>query len=722
MAENLYITATEARSGKSAISLGIMEMLARKIDRVGFFRPIINVAPDSNKRDHDINLIASRFNLEIPYEKMYGYTAAEISNLISRGKEAEVIEGILNKYDSLKKLCNFVLCEGTDFVSSSAAFEVDINAEISKNLGSLVLLVANAHQKNMDETVRSIQLAVESLDVKGCYPVATIVNRIAPEGREALSRHLKDKQLDKNQLVYVIPNEKCLGNPTVGEIAAILGAEVLWGDKELNRHVDSFVIAAMQLRDFLPRIERDALIITPGDRDDVIIGCLAAASSSDMNTIAGLLLTGGLKPEETIWTVAKGLPQVVPILSVSEDTFHTATRVDKIHAVISPDDHRKITQALALFERHVDEEELGEKIITTRSTTVTPKMFEYGLVQKARLQKQHIVLPEGEEERILKAAEVLLHREVAEITLLGSDQKIRESIFQLGLDLERANIINPVQSDRFDDYAQTYFELRKHKGITPDNARDVMSDVNFFGTMMIYRGDADGMVSGSVHSTAATVRPPFEIVKAKPGFSIVSSVFFMCLADRVLVYGDCAVNPNPDAGQLAEIALSSAHTAKTFGIDPIVAMLSYSTGESGKGEDVERVREATKIAQEKAKEYFPGLKIEGPIQYDAAVDPSVAKTKMPGSEVAGRATVFIFPDLNTGNNTYKAVQRSAGAVAIGPVLQGLKCPVNDLSRGCTVTDIINTVAITAIQAQSEKQSQCTSKKQKPEFRSQKAEK
>jgi phosphate acetyltransferase len=329
-------------------------------------------------------------------------------------------------------------------------------------------------------------------------------------------------------------------------------------------------------------------------------------------------------------------------------------------------------------------------------------MFEYELVQKARTQKKHIVLPEGNEERILRATEILLRREVADITLLGNEQAIREKASELCLHIENATIIDPVKSDSFDEYVETYFELRKHKGITPESARDVMSDVNFFGTMMIYKGCADGMVSGAVHSTAETIRPALQIIKTKPGFSIVSSVFLMCLADRVLVYGDCAVNPNPSAGQLAEIALSSAHTAKTFGIDPIVAMLSYSTGESGKGEDVERVREATKIAQEKAEEYFPGLKIEGPIQYDAAVDPSVAKTKMPGSEVAGKATVFIFPDLNTGNNTYKAVQRSAGAVAIGPVLQGLKYPVNDLSRGCTVPDIVNTVAITAIQAQSEK--------------------
>ena len=702
MAESLYITATEARSGKSAVCLGLMEMLARKIDKVGFFRPIISATQGSKNRDHDINLMASHFKLTTPYAKMYGYTAEEVSNLIARGRESEVIEGIIHKYDQLKETCNFVLCEGTDFVSSSAAFEVDINAEISRNLGSLVLLVANAHGKSIDETVRSVEIALESLNDKGCNPIATIINRIGPHDEETLSRQITGKNLNKNQLVYVIPDEKLLGNPTIAEIAATLGAEVLWGEEELNRHADSFVIAAMQLRDFLPRIGMDALIITPGDRDDVIIGCLAAVSSSTMHTVSGILLTGGLKPDEPIWKVVKGMPRKIPIMSVQEDTFTTATLVNKIHAVIAPNDDQKITHALALFEKSVDTETLGAKIITARSTIITPKMFEYELVQKARGNKQHIVLPEGEEERILRAAEVLLRREVAEITLLGNDEKIRSSISQLGLQLDRAHIINPLRSESFDSYSQTYFELRKHKGITADNARDIMTDVNFFGTMMIYKGHADGMVSGAVHSTAATVRPALEIIKTRPGFSIVSSVFMMCLADRVLVYGDCAVNPNPDAAQLAEIALSSALTARMFGIDPIVAMLSYSTGESGKGEDVDRVREATVIAREKAKETFPGLKIEGPIQYDAAVDPAVAKTKMPGSEVAGRATVLIFPDLNTGNNTYKAVQRSAGAVAIGPVLQGLKHPVNDLSRGCTITDIVNTVAITAIQAQAGK--------------------
>ena len=704
MADNLFITATEARSGKSLVSLGMMEMLLRKINKVGFFRPIIYADPASGKRDNDIQLISSHFKLEIPYKKMYGYTTKETADLVSRGKEAEILEGIIKKYNELKKTCDFVLCEGTDYASSSAAFELDINAETSKNLGAPVLLVSNAFQKSVDDTIRSIDLAFESLSEKGCKTIATIVNRASLQDGNEIVRILKEKEATADQLVFALPNEPSLANPTVGEIAESLGAEVLYGEEELNRHVYNFTVAAMQLRNFLTRIGHGSLIITPGDRDDVIIASLASVSSSAMDNIAGILLTGGLKPQGPIWHLIQGFTRKVPVLSVKEDTFPTATMVDKIHATISPGDDRKITQALGVFDKNIDVEQLGEKVITSRTTTVTPKMFEYELVQKAREHKQHIVLPEGDEERILRATEILLRREVADITLLGSEQAIREKASELCLHIENATIIDPEKSDNFNECVETYFELRKHKGITVENARDVMSDVNFFGTMMIYKGRADGMVSGAIHSTAATIRPALQIIKTKPGFTIVSSVFLMCLADRVLVYGDCAVNPNPNASQLAEIALSSAHTAKTFGVEPVIAMLSYSTGASGTGEDVERVREATKIAQEKAKESFPGLKIDGPIQYDAAVDASVAKTKMPDSEVAGKATVFIFPDLNTGNNTYKAVQRSSGAVAIGPVLQGLKCPVNDLSRGCTIPDIVNTVAITAVQAQSGKKS------------------
>lgn len=697
MANSLYIAATEARSGKSLVALGLMEMLLRKINKVAFFRPI-----SLKDHDHDIELISSQFNLKIPYEHMYGLTTEETSSLFSMGKGEEIVEKVIARYRELTGKYEFVLCEGTDFSSSTSAFELDINAEICKNLGSPVLLVARAHRKGLSATVTSIELALDSFQEKGCQTIATIVNRVAHELKEKILEALKESRSARHQLVYTIPEEESLGKPTVGEIAKILGAEVLYGEEYLTRHVYNFTVAAMQLRNFLTRIKRGSLIITPGDRADVILASLAAMSSRSMANISGILLTGGLKPEKPIRKLIEGFPPVVPIISVQQNTFPTTAIVDKIHATISPDDERKVMQAIAIFEKNVDVEQLAEKVITTRTAIVTPKMFEYELIQKAKRSRQRIILPEGEERRILRAAEALSHREVVDITFLGNRERILNKISELGLRLEDQEIIEPQESEFFDEYVQTYYELRKHKGITKENARDIISDVNYFGTMMIYKGHADGMVSGAVHSTAATIRPALEIIKARPGFSLVSSVFFMCLKDRVLVYGDCAVNPDPNQDQLAEIALTSAQTAKTFGIEPVVAMLSYSTGESGRGEDVVKVREATKIAKERAKEIHPGLKIDGPIQYDAAVDASVARTKMPGSDVAGKATVLIFPDLNTGNNTYKAVQRSAGAIAIGPVLQGLKHPVNDLSRGCTVPDMMNTVAITAIQAQSEK--------------------
>jgi phosphate acetyltransferase len=703
MAKNLYITATEARSGKSAVCLAVMELLLRSVEKIGFFRPLIKVDESSREViDHDINLISSYYQLSPPYKDMYGYTTAEANEMITLGKYEELLDGIVTKYKEVEKNHDFVLCEGTDFIGSTSSFELDINAEISKNLGCPVMLVANANKKTVAETLRSIEMSVESLLEKGCDVVATIVNRIDPKNREEIIDGLKRKSWSSKQLLCAVPNEPLLANPTVGEIAKLLNAKVLYGHQQLDRHVYSYTVAAMQLRNFLERTTDGTLIITPGDRADVIVACLASMMSVSMPKVAGIMLTGGLTPEGPIRTLIEGLPQIMPILSVQQDTFPAARTADNIHAGIAPENKRKIARALEVFEKNVDTEQLSRKIIETQITIVTPKMFEYGLIHRAKAHKQHIVLPEGEEERILRAAEVLLRRDVVDLTLLGNEQEIKKRIGRLRLRMEGYKIIQLDKNPYFDDYVQTYFELRKHRGITMEIARDTMSDVCYFGTMMLHKGHADGMVSGSIHTTSDTIRPAFEIIKTEPGFSIVSSVFFMCLKDRVLVYGDCAVNPDPDARQLAEIALASARTARTFGIEPRVAMLSYSTGASGKGADVDKVREAVKIAKEMARESYPDLKLEGPIQYDAAIDPEVARTKMPGSEVAGRATVFIFPDLNTGNNTYKAVQRSANAVAVGPVLQGLKKPVNDLSRGCTVPDIVNTVAITAIQAQAEK--------------------
>ncbi len=703
MSNTLYVAATEPRSGKSAVSLGLMELLTRNIKKVAFFRPLIDVDHSRGELDNTINLIRSQYSLETEYEEMYGFTVTEASQLLAMGRHTEFIEGVMAKFQALGEKADFVLCEGVELEGATASFDFDINVDIITNLGCPVVLVAGGRRaKGPDDLVRSIKVYHESLVERKCDIVATIVNRVNPDDLETVEKRLVERKAGRDELLYVIPNNENLGNPSVGEVARLLKAEILYGGKNLTRHVRSFTIAAMQLRNLLERIEYGTLIITPGDRSDVVLACLAAVQSMTMPNISGIMLTGGLVPESPVQKVIEGFQDSVPIIAVGENTYQAAIRVENIHASITPDNTRKIVQALAVFERHVNMEELGEKIIKTRTTTVTPKMFESRLLQRAKIRKQHIVLPEGENDRILKAAEILLRRDVVDVTLLGREEKVKKRIASLGLHLEKATVIEPKKSLWLEDYARTYYNLRKDKGITLENSRDIMNNLNYFGTMMIYKGHADGMVSGASHTTAETIRPAFQFIKTSPGCSIVSSVLLMCLNDRVLAYGDCAINPDPTAEELAEIALSSARTAELFGIVPRVAMLSYSSGSSGKGRQVDKVRKATELAREKALEFYPGLEIEGPIQYDAAVDPEVASTKMPDSKVAGRATVFVFPDLNTGNNTYKAVQRSAGAVVIGPILQGLKKPVNDLSRGCLVPDIVNTVAITAIQAQAEK--------------------
>lgn len=698
MSKNLYISAVEPKSGISLVALGVMEFLVRNLVKVAVFRPIVNMKHNNNGEDEIIHLIAHHYNLDIPYPQMYAHTFEEARTLVADKQNDRLLEEILDKYKSLEAEYDFVLCIGTDFESDSSAFEFELNVEIANNLSCPVLMIANAHEGSIESVVRSCRFAIESFEEKGSSILSIIVNKTPVNLQEKMLQALSEKLQKKIELIYSIPFEETLDRPTMAEIVTALDAKVIYGENLLSRPISRFVIAAMNLRDYLPCIENNNLIITPIDRIDIILGTLAAYKSSNLPNIGGIVLTGYLEPDTLLRNLLQGMEDLVPIIKVKEDTFTTAMKIKSIHYCITPDSVVKIASGLGLFESHVDTTELRKKIIGYSMLFTTPKMFEFSLIKRARIDKQTIVLPEGSDERILRAAEILIHRDVVDIILLGNVQRIKDKILTLGLALGKVKIIDPTASDALDDYASTYFELRKHKGITPDNARDVMSAVNYFGTMMVYKGHADGMVSGAAHSTLNTVRPSLEFVKTKPGSTIMSSVFFMCLEDRVLAYGDCAVNPRPTAEQLAEIAIESSRTAMLFGIQPYVAMLSYSSGTSGIGEEVDKVKRATEIAHELA----PELRIEGPIQYDAAVDPVVAAKKMPESKVAGKATVFIFPDLNTGNNTYKAVQRSAKAVAIGPIMQGLNKPVNDLSRGCMVTDIVNTVAITAIQAQAEK--------------------
>jgi phosphate acetyltransferase len=694
MANSLYIAAMEPGSGKSVVALGIMEMLSRRTRRLGYFRPVV---PSAKEPDNNIRLIKARYHLDLDYEDMYACAHAEARNLVAEGRVETLLKNILNKYKALEGKCNFVLCEGTDFTGVGSAFEFEFNADVVNNLGCPILVIANGRGKSPDETVDAMQVALESFEEKGCTVLATIINRVDINRVADVNDQIMKRGLETGP-IYILPEEPILGKPTVGEIAQNLNARILQGEpKGLNREVRDFKIAAMHLPHFLDRITDGDLIITPGDRADVILGSLATTVSETAPNIAGLLLTGGLTPEDSVQRLIAGFKKYSPIavIMVETDTYTTAMNASVVRPALTPENDRKIAAALGIFESHVNTARLEDRIQVVRSNRVTPIMFEYKLIERAKADPRHIVLPEGAEERILRAGEILLRRGVADLTLLGNPDEIKNKIGTLGLNLDGIHIIDPLTSEHRESFARTYYAIRKHKGISAEMAVDTVTDVSYFGTLMVHKDLADGMVSGAIHTTAETILPALQIIRTRPGFSVVSSVFLMCLADRVLVYGDCAVNPDPNAEQLAEIAVSSAETAAIYGIEPRIAMCSYSTGESGQGAEVDKVRQATRIARK----LRPDLKIEGPIQYDAAVDAGVARTKMPDSEVAGKATVFIFPDLNTGNNLYKAVQRSANAVAIGPVLQGLKKPVNDLSRGCTIPDIVNTVAITAIQAQ-----------------------
>jgi len=682
-----------AASGKSLITLGLVEVLARRVRAVGFFRPVVAHVPDN-----DIELIRARY--ELPDERVgYAFTEDEYRQLVAARGSGAAMERVLRRYKQIESRCDVVVIEGTNFTGPDTPIELDTNARFARNLGAAVIAVVNGHGRSVDEIVDAGAVGHESL---GDDLIAMIVNRTAPdlidEVAAALASTLSNERAANgpNHLAWAIPDEPTLRQPSIEQLAARLGGTWVAGSADdLQRPVRSIRVAAMSVPNLLDRVTDGTLLIAPGDRPDVIMSAALTRASEAYPAVVGVALSGGLVPDDRVLRLVEGVGRgtTVPMFAVDTDSFDTAVRAARIEGSITPDNTRKIEAALGLFEAHIDVAALAEHIELARPDTVTPVMFQYDLVERAQAANAHIVLPEGTDDRVLLAADRVLRRRVCDLTLLGPVDQVRARIDELGLDLD-VPIVDPLDSELLDRYTERYHELRGHKGITAERARDIMTDVAFFGTMMVYEGDADGMVSGAVHTTAHTIRPALEFVKTRPGISIVSSCFLMLLSDRVLVYADCAVIPDPDADELADIATSSAETAEMFGIDPRVAMLSYSTGDSSGGADVEKVRAATDLVREQR----PGLLVEGPIQYDAAIDPDVARSKLPDSDVAGRATVFIFPDLNTGNNTYKAVQRAADVIAVGPILQGLNKPVNDLSRGASVPDIVNTIAITAIQA------------------------
>lgn len=702
MTRSLYVTGIGRGDGRQVVELGVMELLTGRVDRVAVFRPLVHDGPDRL-----YELLRSRYRLTQPTETAYGMSYEEAAALQADHGEDELVSRLVERFHAATVGYDAVLVLGTDYAATQLPAELALNARLANEFGASVLPVVSGRDQSAESVASEVRNAHHAFASLGCHVVAMIANRVRGTEREETARLLADGARFPEP-AYVLPEEPALSAPTVGQVRDKLGAELLLGEPAaLARDVRDFVFGGAHLPAFLPALTESCMVVTPGDRADLVVGALASHAAGSP-AIAGVVLTLGERPGPETMALAARLAPGTPVLGVSGNSFATAAELLALEGRLTAATPRKAEVALGLFEHHVDTGQLTERLAVERGERITPMMFENQLVERSRAHRRHIVLPEGAEERVLRAAEVVLRRNICDLTLLGDHTAVRRRAAELGIDLTllaedevpstaqaSARTVDPQTSPLRERFAETYAKLRSHKGVTVELAHDVVADVSYFGTLMVREGLADGMVSGAVHSTAATVRPAFEVIRTSPDATIVSSVFFMCLADRVLVYGDCAVNPDPDAEQLADIAVQSATTAARFGVEPRIAMLSYSTGTSGSGADVDKVREATELVRERR----PDLLVEGPIQYDAAVEPSVAATKLPGSQVAGRATVLVFPDLNTGNNTYKAVQRSAGAVAVGPVLQGLRKPVNDLSRGALVSDIVNTVAITAVQAQ-----------------------
>ncbi len=681
MANSIYVASPEGETGKSTIALGLVDMFTKRVGKVGIFRPVVR----TGERDALVELLLQRDSADIAYDDVVGVTYEELHR-----DADEALAQIVQAYRAIESKCDLVVIIGSDYTDVAGPAELAFNASIAANLGAPVLLTVRGAGRTPDEIRQVAELAVSEISAGHASVVGVVVNRA--DGDEADIR----QALGDARPVWVLPEVPLLSAPTVDDLKRALNGTVLSGDEALfDREAESLLVCGMGVEHILERLREGQVAIAAGDRSELLISLLAAHAAEGFPSLAGIILNGGYQPAEIVTELVSGFASKLPIITCDTNTYETAQIVATTRGGLTTRTQRKVDIALQLADTHLPADELAQLLEVSEPSVVTPLMFEAELLERAKRANKHIVLPEGEDDRILRAASTLLARGTARLTILGIESQIRARAAELGLDIDSATILDPATSDYLPEFAAEYTKLRAHKGMTEDRAKEIVRDVSYFGTLMVHLGYADGMVSGATHTTAHTIKPSFEIIKTAPGTSIVSSVFLMLLADRVLVYGDCAVNPDPTAEQLADIAISSAATAEQFGIDPRTAMLSYSTGSSGFGADVDKVREATAIVRERA----PEMLVEGPIQYDAAVDAAVASTKMPDSKVAGRATVFIFPDLNTGNNTYKAVQRSAGAVAVGPVLQGLNKPVNDLSRGALVHDIVNTVAITAIQAE-----------------------
>ncbi|MBN7769240.1 phosphate acetyltransferase [Marinobacter daepoensis] len=708
MAKSLFLAPTSLDSGLTSVCLGLLRALEREGVSVGFYKPFSQSvhrgeALHNDGKDSSVAFVRARSHLQppdpIPLKKA--------QQLLNHGKADLLMENIVGEYQKVANEVDVVIIEGL-VPDRTEAYIARLNVEVARNLGSEVILVSTPKSCTPGELDEELDFSARLFAAPSDPDViAVILNKVGEPQKSGLALNLPpasdatdiDYQSScrvfstgRFQLLAQIPWQPQLLAPRVSDVARELGVPVLHEGQMETRRVQRVSVCARTIRNMTDTLKPGTLMVTPGDREDIVVATAVAALNGV--PLAGLMLTGGLMPDDRVIELCRrALDTGLPVLSSETNTYESAHMLANLSAAIPIDDPERIEEAMESVARRINTQWLQEHLKVQRQSRLAPPAFRYQLSERARAAAKRIVLPEGCEPRTIQAAIICHQRRLAHCVLIGDPHEIRSVATSQGVELpDDLEIIHPPSvRDRF---IAPMVELRKHKGLTPEMAEAMLEDNVVLGTMMVAMDEADGLVSGAIHTTANTVRPALQLIKTHDNAKVVSSVFFMLLPQQVLVYGDCAINPDPNAEELADIAIQSAESAEAFGIEPVVAMISYSTGESGSGEDVDKVREATRIARERR----PDLLIDGPLQYDAAAIESVAKSKAPNSRVAGKATVFVFPDLNTGNTTYKAVQRSANVVSVGPMLQGLRKPVNDLSRGALVEDIVFTIALTAVQA------------------------
>lgn len=693
MQRNFFIHADEALSGKTIISFSIIKIMRAIYPKIAFFRPITNYTNDND----NLQISKALNELGIDSSIEHGPCLKKLTSLLSQGQYNEIMNDITNKYQKIKSLHDVIICDGIVLPSNVLSINPNLNLEIANSLNCEIIFVTNANGKTIEEMIDSLVSQCHILKQNNCQVLGIIVNRTLPIQTEFIRENIERLQLPF-KIIGIIPEHEVLAKPSIEDISRILDAEIVHGIERKNRLVYNYIIAAKNTNNFLAanHSKNDCLIITPGDREDILLAAILADISTLYPNISGIVLTAGFKPSKIVKQILDGITNCPTIMLSNLSTFDAANILHKAHYATAISSKEKIGIGCNHIIKHLQYNHLTAQM--NQSTQPTNRyMLQNHLLNQIKINITHLVFPEGDDLRVISAAVKLRRYNTAIISLIGEKIKITTLAHKHNLNLTDINIIQPNISEFKTKYAQHLYEKRKHKNMTINIAEDMVTDSIMFATCMVDTGDADAMVSGATHTTSDTIRPALQLIKAKPNTPFVCSIFVMCMQNKVIIYGDCALTINPDAKQLAHIAESAANMAKLLKLSPMVALLSYSSGTSGHGASVDKVKEAYSILTKTC----PSLAIAGPIQYDAAVDPNVGKRKLPNNPVAGQANVLIFPDLDTGNNTYKAVQKEAKGLAIGPILLGLNKPINDLSRGCNTDEIFMTALITILQSQGE---------------------